>query len=125
MLAEQPPALVTVKLSVIVPVVPAVNVIACVLVALVIVPLVIDQAYVDMPAGPLAAFPVEFVVTPVGAVMAGAARLALTVTLVVPAAELQLPTVTMTEYVPLLAVVALAIVGFCNVELKLFGPVQA
>jgi hypothetical protein len=55
----------------------------------------------------------------------GVAGAVLTVTLVVPAAELQLPTVTMTEYVPDIAVVALAIVGFCCVEAKLFGPVHA
>jgi hypothetical protein len=55
----------------------------------------------------------------------GVAGAALTVTLVVPAAELQVPTVTMTEYVPLLAVVALAIVGFCRFEVKEFGPVHA
>ena len=55
----------------------------------------------------------------------GVAGAELTVTLVVPAAELQLPTVTMTEYVPLFAVVALAIVGFCSDDVKLFGPVQA
>ena len=55
----------------------------------------------------------------------GVAGVGLTTTFVVPAAELQLPTVTMTEYVPLFAVVALEIVGFCSDEVKLFGPVQA
>ena len=55
----------------------------------------------------------------------GVLGVVLTTTLVVPAAELQLPTVTMTEYVPLLAVVALVIVGFCCVEVNEFGPVQA
>ena len=55
----------------------------------------------------------------------GVAGAGLTTTFVVPAAELQLPTVTTTEYVPLLAVVALAIVGFCSAEVKLFGPVHA
>jgi hypothetical protein len=55
----------------------------------------------------------------------GVAGAALTTTLVVPAAELQVPTVTMTEYVPLLTVVALAMVGFCSVEVNEFGPVHA
>jgi hypothetical protein len=55
----------------------------------------------------------------------GVVGVALTVTLVVPAGELQVPTVTMTEYVPLLAVVAFAMVGFCRVEVNAFGPVQA
>ncbi len=43
----------------------------------------------------------------------GVVGAALTTTLVVPAAEPQVPTVTITEYVPLFAVVALAMVGFC------------
>ena len=34
-------------------------------------------------------------------------------------------TVTVTEYVPASAVVAFAFVGFCNAELKPFGPVHA
>ena len=33
-------------------------------------------------------------------------------------------TVTFTEYVPAFANVALAMLGFCNEELKLFGPVH-
>jgi hypothetical protein len=33
-------------------------------------------------------------------------------------------TVTVTLYVPLMAIVAFAIVGFCKVELNPFGPVQ-
>ena len=53
------------------------------------------------------------------------AGVALTVTLVVPAAELQVPTVTMTEYVPLAAVVALAMVGFCSDDVNEFGPLHA
>jgi len=47
-----------------------------------------------------------------------------TVTLVVPAAEVQPLTVTVTEYVPPFAVVELAIVGFCSDEVKLFGPLH-
>jgi len=54
----------------------------------------------------------------------GVAGLALTTTLVVAAAEVQPLTVTVTEYVPAAAVVALAIVGFCSAEVKLFGPVH-
>src|SRR5947208_12265729 len=46
-------------------------------------------------------------------------------TLVVPAAELQPPTVTVTEYVPASAAAAFARVGFCCDEVKPFGPVHA
>jgi hypothetical protein len=42
----------------------------------------------------------------------GVAGIGLTTTLVVPAAEVQLLTVTVTEYVPASAVVAFARVGF-------------
>src|SRR6476619_7639168 len=58
----------------------------------------------------------------VGAGVAGAGS---TTTLVVPAAEVQPLTVTVTEYVPASAVVALARVGFCSAEANPFGPVQA
>ena len=50
---------------------------------------------------------------------------ALTMTSVVPAAEVQPLAVTVTEYVPLSAVVELGMVGFCNAEVNPFGPVQA
>src|SRR3954452_4477197 len=56
--------------------------------------------------------------------LAGAAPLPST-TVVVPAAELQPLTVTVTAYVPKSAAVALARVGFCSAEVKPFGPVQA
>src|SRR5436305_1756618 len=56
---------------------------------------------------------------------AGVAGVAVTATLVVPAAELQPPAVTVTEYVPASAAVAFARVGFCSVEVKPFGPVHA
>jgi hypothetical protein len=49
---------------------------------------------------------------------------ALTVAVVVPAAELQPFTVTITLYVPDAAGVALGIEGFCVEELKPLGPVQ-
>src|SRR3954469_25295070 len=55
----------------------------------------------------------------------GVAGMALTTTFVVPAAEVQPFTVIVTEYVPASAVVALARVGFCCVEVKPFGPVHA
>src|ERR1044071_9673417 len=55
----------------------------------------------------------------------GVAGVALTRTLVVPAAEVQPLTVMVTEYVPASAVVAFARVGFCCVEVKPFGPVHA
>jgi len=54
----------------------------------------------------------------------GVAGIALTVATVVPAADVQPATVTVTEYVPVAAVVAPTIVGFCKVELKALGPVQ-
>ena len=49
----------------------------------------------------------------------------MTTTLVVPAADVQPATVTVTEYVPTSAVVAFVRVGFCSDELNPFGPVQA
>src|SRR4029078_1775750 len=55
----------------------------------------------------------------------GVAGIALTTTFVVPAAEVQPLTVTVTEYVPASAVVAFARVGFCSVEVKPLGPVHA
>jgi hypothetical protein len=55
----------------------------------------------------------------------GVAGIALTTTFVVPAAEVQPFTVIVTEYVPASAIVALARVGFCCVEVKPFGPVHA
>jgi len=42
----------------------------------------------------------------------------------VPTAEVHPPAVTVTLYVPAIAVVALAIDGFCAEETKLFGPVH-
>src|SRR3954449_9475505 len=54
----------------------------------------------------------------------GVAGGGLTTTGVVPAAEVQPLTVTVTEYVPASAVVAVARVGFCRAEVKPFGPVQ-
>ena len=50
---------------------------------------------------------------------------ALTTTLVVPAAEVQPLTATVTEYVPASAVVAFDLVGFCSEDVKPFGPVHA
>src|SRR6185436_1056781 len=55
----------------------------------------------------------------------GVAGVGFTMTEVVPAAEVQRLTVTVTEYVPASAVVALARVGFCSDEVKPFGPVHA
>ena len=48
----------------------------------------------------------------------------LTVTAVVPAGDVQVPTVAVTAYVPEALVVTLAIEGFWLAEAKLFGPVQ-
>ena len=54
----------------------------------------------------------------------GAVGIALTVAVVVPAVLVHPLTVAMTLYSPVAAVVALAIVGFCKVDVKLLGPVQ-
>jgi hypothetical protein len=55
---------------------------------------------------------------------AGVAGMAFTTALTVPATLVQPFTVTVTEYVPDAAVVAEAIVGFCNEEVNPFGPVH-
>ena len=55
----------------------------------------------------------------------GVAGLALTTTLVVPAADVQPFTVTVTEYVPAIVTVAFRMDGFCRADVKLFGPVHA
>ena len=55
----------------------------------------------------------------------GVAGTLFTTTLVVPAAEVQPLTVIVTEYVPAFAIVELAMVGFCAVDVKPFGPLQA
>src|SRR6266480_2708471 len=57
-------------------------------------------------------------------VAVGVAGVALTTTFVVPAAEVQPLTVTVTEYVPASAVVAFERVGFWSDEVKPFGPVH-
>src|ERR1043166_6304921 len=51
--------------------------------------------------------------------------MAFTTTFVLPAAEVQPLTVTVTLYVPASAVVALLRVGVCSAEVKPFGPVHA
>src|SRR6266566_9331450 len=55
----------------------------------------------------------------------GVAGVAFTTTFVVPAAEVQPLTVTVTEYVPASAVAAFESVGFCSNEVKPFGPLHA
>src|SRR5258706_1438837 len=55
----------------------------------------------------------------------GVAGIGLTTTLVVPAAEVQPLTVTVTEYVPASASAAFARVGFCRADVNPFGPVHA
>ena len=54
----------------------------------------------------------------------GVAGMGLTTTFVVAGELVQPATVAVTEYVPAFAVVAAGIEGFCNAELKEFGPVQ-
>src|SRR5204862_74552 len=68
--------------------------------------------------------PVQKVVGPPG-VIVGVAGMGLTVTLVVPAADVQPLTVMVTEYVPASAAAAPERVGFCSAEVKPLGPVQA
>src|SRR3954453_12105564 len=58
-------------------------------------------------------------------VATGAAADVLTATLVLPASETQPLVVTITEYAPASATVALARAGLWAVEVKPFGPVQA
>jgi hypothetical protein len=58
-------------------------------------------------------------------VAVGVAGMALTTTFVVPAAEVQPFTVTVTEYVPASAVVTEERVGFWSADAKPFGPVHA
>jgi hypothetical protein len=53
------------------------------------------------------------------------AGIGLTTTFVVPAAEVQEFTVTVTAYAPASAVVAFARVGFWSADVKPFGPVHA
>ena len=54
----------------------------------------------------------------------GAEGMAFTMTDNVPAEPVQTFTVAVTEYVPVAAVVADDIVGFCEVEVNPFGPAQ-
>src|SRR5437763_1539006 len=94
------------------------------LLAEVIEPLTIVQNHV-VATGPVAVLPVELGQRVAGVgVMVGGAGFAFTTTVVVPAAEVQPLTVTVTEYVPASAVVALARVGFWSAEVKPFGPVH-
>src|SRR6059036_2003742 len=58
-------------------------------------------------------------------VAVGVAGVAFTTTFVVPAGEVQPLTVTVMEYVPASAVVALSRVGFGSDDVNPFGPVQA
>ena len=54
----------------------------------------------------------------------GADGIGLTVTLMVPFGPVHPATVALTVYTPDARVVAPGIVGFCEAEEKLFGPVQ-
>jgi hypothetical protein len=49
---------------------------------------------------------------------------ALTVAVVLPAPDTHPVTVTVTLYTPLSLLAALAMLGFCNVELNPFGPLH-
>ena len=81
--ALQPAAVVMPSDSVTLPEAPAVNVTLCAFVALVIVPFAIVQAYVAIPAGPLAVFPVELALTTAGAVIVALAELTVSVAVLV------------------------------------------
>ena len=67
--------------------------------------------------------PAQNVTGPAG-VIVGVAGFAFTTTVVEPAADGQPLTVTVTEYEPLFATVAFAMVGFCTFEVNPFGPVH-
>jgi hypothetical protein len=54
----------------------------------------------------------------------GVAGIGFTMTAIVPAALVHPLTVVVIEYVPAAKTVAPTIVGFCNADEKLFGPVQ-
>ena len=54
----------------------------------------------------------------------GVAGIAFTVAVVDPAALVHPLTVIVTSYVPVAAVVAFVIVGFCKADVNPFGPVQ-
>ena len=54
----------------------------------------------------------------------GAAGVGLIITVTVPLGPVHPPTVAVTEYVPAAARVTFGMLGFCVVEVKLFGPVQ-
>jgi hypothetical protein len=55
----------------------------------------------------------------------GVAGTALTTTAVVPAKLVHPATVTVTEYVPAIAIVEVGLVGFCKADVNALGPVQA
>jgi hypothetical protein len=67
--------------------------------------------------------PLQNVVGP-PALIVGLAGIALTTTFVEPAGEVHPLTVTVSEYAPLSATVALARVGFWREEVNPFGPVH-
>jgi hypothetical protein len=77
---------------------------------------------------PATVFDVRFIVAPehTGELLpaVGAAGIGFTTTTIVPAGPAQPTTVAVTLYVPDANTVAPTIDGFCNAELKLFGPVQ-
>jgi hypothetical protein len=65
--------------------------------------------------------PVQSVVLPEGV---GTEGTGFTVTETVPAVLTQVPALAVTEYMPVAAVPAEVIAGFCDEEEKPFGPVQ-
>ena len=77
---------------------------------------VLPERVIDVPVPLQTVFVVGVAVPPT--------EVGLTVAVVVAPVEVQPATVTVTVYEPLAAVVAPEIDGFCEPELKLFGPVQ-
>jgi hypothetical protein len=71
-------------------------------------------------------FAVKEIVLPTQTVLptALATGLVFTITFAVVLAVQPLAFVTVTEYIPAMAVVELAIVRFCKVDVKVFGPLQ-
>ena len=94
---------------------------------LVPLPVIAPGLMVQLPAGRPFNTTLPVAVAQVGCVMTptvGAVGFAFTVAEVVPGALVQPLTVTVNVYVPLAAIVAFGIVGFCKAEVKPFGPVQ-
>jgi hypothetical protein len=83
-----------------------------------------NTSYVVAPVALHVTLAPVYPVVPSAGTIAVTAGAEVTTTEVVPAAEVQVPTAIVTEYVPPLIAAAAGIVGFCRLEVKPFGPVQ-